>query len=103
MTTPKIDIPMDKLIELCKRWKIVELSLFGSVLRDDFDSESDVDVMIVLADDAGLDYFYDWVKIEDELGELFEHRKIDLVERKRIANPFMRHAILTTSEAIYAA
>ncbi len=103
MTTPKIDIPMDKLALLCKRWKIIELSLFGSVLRDDFDAESDVDVMIVLADDAELDHFNDWIKIKDEMSELLDHREVDLVERKRIVNPFMRHSILTTSEAIYAA
>ncbi|MBL4698342.1 MAG: nucleotidyltransferase domain-containing protein [Phycisphaerales bacterium] len=103
MTTPRIDIPMDKLVELCKRWKIVELSLFGSVLRVDFTPESDVDVMIVLADDVTISSFDDWLAIRDELSELFDHRKIDLVERKRIINPFMRHSILTTRKAIYAA
>ena len=103
MTTPKIDIPMDRLAELCKRWKIVELSLFGSVLRDDFGPESDVDVMIALANDATLDYFEDWLKLQDELSELFDHRQIDLVERNRIVNPFMRHSILTTRKEIYAA
>ncbi len=103
MTTPRIDIPMDKLVELCKRWKIVELSLFGSVLRDDFTPESDVDVMIVLADDATLDHFYDWLKIQDELSELFDHREIDLIERNRIINPFMRHSILNSRQEIYAA
>ena len=103
MTTPQIDIPMDRLVELCKRWKIVELSLFGSVLRDDFTPESDVDVLIVLADDAQLDHFYDWLKIQDELSELFDHRQIDLVERERIINPFMRHSILNTRQEIYAA
>lgn len=103
MTTPRIDIPMDKLVELCKRWKIVELSLFGSVLREDFTAESDVDVMIVLADNATLDHFYDWLKIQDELSELFDHREIDLIERNRIINPFMRHSILNSRQEIYAA
>ncbi len=103
MTTPRIDIPMDRLVELCKRWKIVELSLFGSVLRDDFGPDSDVDVMIALADDAELDYFNDWLKIQDELSELFDHRKIDLVERKRIVNPFIRHHAITNRQVLYAA
>ena len=103
MTTPRIDIPMDKLVELCKRWNIVELSLFGSVLREDFTPESDVDVMIVLADEITISSFDDWLAIRDELSELFDHRKIDQVERKRIINPFMRHSILTTRKAIYAA
>lgn len=103
MTTPKIDIPMDKLIELCKRWKIVELSLFGSVLRDDFGPESDVDVMVALADDANIDYFEDWIKIQDELSALLGNRKIDLVERKRIVNPFIRHHAITNRQVMYAA
>jgi len=103
MSTPQIDIPMDQLAELCKRWKIVELSLFGSVLRDDFGPESDVDVMIVLADDAEFDYFVDWLTVENELSELFDHRKIDLVERKRIVNPFIRHHAITNRQVLYAA
>jgi len=103
MTTPRIDIPMDRLVELCKRWKIVELSLFGSVLRDDFGPDSDVDVMIALADNATLDYFEDWLKIQDELSELFNHRRIDLVERKRIVNPFIRHHAITNRQVLYAA
>lgn len=94
---------MDRLVELCKRWKIVELSLFGSVLRDDFGPDSDVDVMIALADDATLDYFEDWLKIQDELSELFGHRQIDLVERKRIVNPFIRHHAITNRQVLYAA
>ncbi|MBL4809142.1 MAG: nucleotidyltransferase domain-containing protein [Phycisphaerales bacterium] len=103
MTTPKIDIPMDRLVELCKRWKIVELSLFGSVLRDDFGPESDVDVMVALADDANIDYFEDWPKIQDELSILLGRRKIDLVERKRIVNPFIRHHAITNRRVLYAA
>ena len=103
MTTPKIDIPMDKLVELCKRWKIIELSLFGSVLRDDFRADSDVDVMIVLADDAELDYFEDWSKIQDELSVLLDNRQIDLVERRRIVNPFIRHHAITNRQVLYAA
>jgi uncharacterized protein len=94
---------MDRLVELCKRWKIVELSLFGSVLRDDFGPDSDVDVMIALADDATLDYFEDWLKIQDELSALFGHRRIDLVERKRIVNPFIRHHAITNRQVLYAA
>jgi len=94
---------MDRLVELCKRWKIVELSLFGSVLRDDFGPDSDVDVMIALADDATLDYFEDWLKIQDELSELFNHHRIDLVERKRIVNPFIRHHAITNRQVLYAA
>ena len=103
MTTPRIDIPMDKLVELCKRWKIVELSLFGSVLRDDFTAESDVDVMIVLADDVTISSFDVWLAIRDELSELFDHREIDLVERKRIINPFIRHHAITNRQVLYAA
>lgn len=102
MITPKLPIPTEALADFCRRWKIVELSLFGSVLREDFGPESDVDVLVVFAPDAVWDYF-DWPDMQDELGAMFGGRQVDLVERKCVVNPFMRHEILTTREVLYAA
>ena len=93
---------MPQLTAFCQKWKIVELSLFGSVLRDDFGPSSDVDVLIVFEPDATWDYF-DWPDMQDELGAMLGGRKVDLVERKCVVNPFMRHEILTTREVLYAA
>ncbi len=43
----RIDLPMDKIADFCRRWKIVEFALFGSVLREDFRPESDIDVLVM--------------------------------------------------------
>ena len=96
-------IPLDKksIAEFCRRWKITEFSLFGSVLRDDFRPDSDVDVLVVFQDDAERDLF-DHMKAEEELKQIFG-RDVDLVEKRAIRNPFRRHHILSNCEVIYAA
>ena len=96
----KLSLPKEKIEEFCLRWKIVEFSLFGSVLRDDFDLDSDVDILVSLSEDAGLD-LYDWITMIEELEEIFG-REVDLVEKSSLRNPFRRHAILTNREIIYA-
>jgi predicted nucleotidyltransferase len=101
METPRIDVPMDRIREFCLKWKVKELSLFGSVLRDDFRPDSDVDVLVVLAEDAPWDLF-DWVDMIEELKALFG-RRVDLVEKTAITNPFRRHYILRSRKVIYAA
>ncbi len=52
MTIPHIAIPRNKLTEFCRKWKIREFALFGSVLRDDFRPDSDIDVLVTFSDDA---------------------------------------------------
>jgi len=96
----KLSLPKEKIEEFCLRWKIVEFSLFGSVLRDDFDLDSDVDILVSLSEDADLD-LYDWIAMIEELEEIFG-RKVDLVEKSTLRNPFRRSAILTNREIIYA-
>ncbi len=94
-------IPKDKIIDFCHRWKITELSLFGSILRDDFRPDSDVDILVSFADGAdwGLS---DLVDMIEELKTIFG-RKVDLVEKGALRNPFHRHSILSNKEIIYAA
>lgn len=96
----KLSLPKEKIEEFCLRWKIVEFSLFGSVLRDDFDLDSDVDILVNLSEDADLD-LYDWITMIEELEEIFG-REVDLVEKSTLRNPFRRNAILTNREIIYA-
>jgi predicted nucleotidyltransferase len=96
----KLSLPKEKIEEFCLRWKIVEFSLFGSVLRDDFDPDSDVDILISLSEDADLD-LYDWITMIEELEKIFG-REVDLVEKSTLRNPFRRNAILTNREIIYA-
>ena len=97
----RIEIPRDKIAEFCRKWRVKELSVFGSVLREDFREDSDVDVLVVLQEDARWDLF-DHMKAQEELEQIFG-RKVDLVERKAIRNPFRRHHILRNHKVIYAA
>jgi len=97
----RIDLPMDRIRAFCETWKVRELALFGSVLRDDFRPDSDVDVLVALGEDTGLD-LYDWIAMRDELAGIL-HRSVHLTSRNGLRNPFRRRQILDTSEVIYAA
>ena len=97
----QIDLPEDKIASFCKRRKISEFALFGSVLRDDFRSDSDVDVLVTFAPDCGYSLF-DLAEIKQELEVLFGH-EVDLVEKGSLKNPFRRHSILNNMEVVYAA
>lgn len=96
-----IEVPKDQIAAFCHRWKVEELSLFGSVLREDFGPDSDVDVLVTFAEDADWS-LYDWVDMIEELKVIFG-RDVDLVSKRGLRNPFRRHAILTTREVVYAA
>ncbi|MCX6343950.1 MAG: nucleotidyltransferase family protein [Armatimonadetes bacterium] len=100
----RIQFDNEKIAEFCKRQAIVEFSLFGSVLRDDFGPQSDVDVLVKFEPSAKLSLF-DMVRMENELSELLG-RKIDLVERKAVEqseNYIRRKHILSNLEQVYVA
>ncbi len=102
--SPKIPLPKNAIAEFCERWRITELALFGSVLRDDFRPDSDIDVLVKFAPDAGHSLF-DLVHMQDELRAMFG-REVDLVERATIEssrNYLRRRAILESAEVVYAA
>jgi predicted nucleotidyltransferase len=104
MPTPRIDLPMDAIADFCRRWRITEFALFGSVLRDDFRPDSDVDVLVTFAADArwGL---LDFIRAQRELSDVLQ-RTVDLVERPAIEksrNPVTRRWILETAEVIHVA
>lgn len=96
-----IPIPEDRIAEFCRKWGVQEFSLFGSVLRDDFRPDSDVDVLVAFQSGRSTT-LEEWLDMEDELREMFG-REVDLVERRRVKNPFRRHHILTNRRVIYAA
>jgi uncharacterized protein len=98
---PRIPIDHERIARFCRRWKITELSLFGSVLRDDFRPDSDVDVLVTFTSDAPWSLL-DLIEMRDELRGLFG-REVDLVEREGLRNPFRRQAILLQKEVIFAA
>ena len=101
---PRILIDKDKIAAFCEKWKIVEFSLFGSVLTDEFRPDSDVDVMVEFAEDArwGMWDLYD---MEEGLKAIFG-RKVDLMTRRSIVrseNYLMRKSILAGARTFYAA
>jgi len=97
----RIDLPKEKITEFCRRWKIIEFALFGSVLRDDFGPDSDIDVLVTFTEDCGHSLF-DLAQMQEELKVILAH-EVDLVEKAGLRNPFRRHAILNNMEVIYAA
>lgn len=101
MAIHNTEIPADRIAAFCRKWKVVEFALFGSVLRDDFRPDSDVDIVVELAEGAPWSLF-EWVDMIDELKAMFG-REIDLVEKSAITNPFRRKAILGSREVLYAA
>jgi len=101
MAKPRIDIPMESIEAFCRKWKVKEFSLFGSVLRADFRADSDVDVLVDLQPGHGLT-LYDWLDMIEELKHIFG-RNVDLVAKRGLKNPIRRREILRTAEVIRAA
>jgi predicted nucleotidyltransferase len=100
----QIRFPRDQVEDFCHRWKVTELSAFGSVLRDDFKPGSDVDVLVTFAADTHWTLF-DMARMRDELSRILA-RDVDLVSRRGVEasrNPIRREAILTSAQVIYAA
>ena len=97
----QIHIDHQKIAAFCRKWKITECALFGSVLQEDFGPDSDVDVLISFSENADWS-LYDWVDMIDDLRAIFGH-EVDLVEKGTLRNPFRRRAILNHKEIIYAA
>ncbi len=100
----QIAFDREMIEQFCGRWKIVEFSLFGSVLREDFRPDSDVDALISFAPDADWSLL-DHVVMEDDLSRLLG-RRVHLVTRRaveRSANWIRRKAILETAEPYYVA
>ena len=94
-------IDQQQLAAFCRRWEIDELSLFGSVLREDFHPDSDVDVLIAFAPESKPTLF-DLVEMKEELERLFG-RRVDLVTKRGIEgsrNWLRRTAILATTERL---
>jgi predicted nucleotidyltransferase len=101
MSTPHISVPHQHLADFCRRWKVIELSFFGSVMRDDFRPDSDVDVLVTFDSDADWSLF-DLVTMQDELASVL-NRKVDLLEEAALRNPCRRSTILRSKHVLYAA
>lgn len=96
----RISASLEQIEAFCHRWEVTEFALFGSVLRDDFRPDSDIDVLLTFLPEQWLTWD-DWQAMETELETLFQ-RKVDLVSKKYLKNPYRRYEILNTREVIYA-
>lgn len=92
-------LPPERIADFARRWRIIELSVFGSVLRDDFGPESDVDVLVAFDAEAPWS-LWDFTKMEDELAAIVG-RGVDLVAREGLRNPLRRQHIVSQARAIY--
>ncbi len=102
MAEPRIPFSKEAVIAFCDKYGVAEFSLFGSVLRDDFRPDSDVDVLVAFKHDSPGITFENLPDMLDELAEIFG-REVDLVERRRVTNPYKRFHILTTRQVVHAA
>ena len=97
----QVKISQEKLAIFCRKYHIRKLSLFGSVLRDDFGPSSDVDVLVEFESDKVPGYFR-FFDMEEELSTLFEGRKIDIRTPKDLSRYF-RARVLASAVVQYAA
>ena len=92
------------MAEYCRRWSVAELSLFGSVLRDDFGPKSDIDVLVGFAQEASQSIL-NLARMEHELSVILG-RRVDLVERRAVElseNYIRKRHILDSVESVYVA
>ncbi|MDH3476289.1 MAG: nucleotidyltransferase domain-containing protein [Rhodospirillales bacterium] len=100
----RIDIPLPAIEAFCRKWRVAELDLFGSVLREDFGPDSDVDLLVSFLPEARLSLL-DQVRMERELSGILG-RRVDLLSKRGLessTNWIRRDAILASAEAIYVA
>ena len=102
--TVRLQIDRDAVQHFCRRWDVVELALFGSVLRDDFGADSDVDVLVTFAPTARRTLF-DLARMREKLRNIFG-REVDLLSRRGVEssrNYLRRQAILSSAEQVSVA
>ncbi len=103
MTTARIEIDRDAIAAFRRRHRIRQLALFGSVPRDDFRPDSDVDLLATFAPESRLSLL-ELAAIDDELPELLG-REVDLIDREALLrgeNYLRRRQILDSAEVVYA-
>lgn len=100
MAEPQIPIPEKQVAEFCQRNQIRTLSLFGSVLREDFGPDSDVDVLVEFESEARIG-FMALGRMQRELADLFG-RRVDVVPWDGL-KPQIRDSVLGSSRVLYAA
>ena len=104
MLNNRIMISRNAIARFCQRWGVIEFALFGSVLGEDFNEESDIDVLLTFAPYVRY-RFSDLDAMEAELSALFG-RKVDIVDKQALVqspNYIRRQSILSSAKAVYEA
>jgi predicted nucleotidyltransferase len=94
-----VQIELDRIADFCRRHHLRKLSLFGSVVRNDFGPNSDVDVLVVY--EPGVPVGFRVFDMEEELSRLWGGRRVDIVNEKYL-NPHLRDRILGEAQVQYA-
>ena len=95
-----LNLNYSDLERLCKKYNVKEISVFGSSIREDFNENSDVDLLVSYVD-IWENSLLDMLDLKDELSILL-NRKIDLIEKEGLNNPIRKKIILSTAEVLYA-
>ena len=99
-----IENNLQNIIELCKKYRVKTLSVFGSILTDRFNDDSDVDLLVTFIphdpDSLGFDYFQNYWDFHESLENLFG-REVDLVEEAALRNRFFIANVNRTKQLIY--
>ena len=99
-----IELNLDKIYELCRKYKVKTLSVFGSILTDRFNDESDVDLLVNFLpydpDSLEFDYVINYIDLAEALESLFG-RKVDLVVESGLRNPYFIANVNRTKQLIY--
>ena len=95
-----IENNMQKIVALCKKYKVNKLFVFGSILTNHFNDNSDVDLVVSFNKEKVSDYFDNYFDFKYSLEELFG-REVDLVEEQTIKNPYLKKNVDATKTLIY--
>jgi uncharacterized protein len=98
----KLNLPHEEIAAFCRKWNVSEFALFGSVLRDDFRPDSDVDVLLAFEPDARISLF-DYGPMQDELEAIFG-RRVDVVSKEGVQqsrNWIRKKAILESARVVH--
>ena len=100
MILPHRQWPVQAVAQICRRYAVLELALFGSALREDFDEESDIDFLVEFEPTAQIG-FLELAAMQEELPDVLK-RPVDLVSKHGL-NPVIRQSVLSSARVLYEA
>lgn len=96
-----IDLRVDAIRDICRKYGVRELSVFGSVLWLDFTDQSDLDLLAELAPDSSVHSLFDWIRLKHVFEDLW-HRPVDLIDPEDL-DPWIRDTVLAERRILYVA